>query len=607
MKKRILSVILAAALLLGLLPGAALAGEKEQAATGALDFGATTQNCIDWVLYPNGRLELSSTQKNTSYTYWLDKGDDVWYGRKYMVDGQEKTGKELVTELVIRDHVALYGNGIFAEYPNLKTVTLPGMEVLPARTFAGCGELETVTVNGSLGEIGRSAFEGCVGLNTVTVKGDVGEIGDSAFEGCNYLNSFTVDGTVASLGNSAFRLCRYLNAFDAPVTGDIGDYAFAGCPFLSRLSPIRGSVGSGVFSGAKDPLNPGVFHYTHNMDNKNLYIVSGHSGTLGDMTAKYVFGSESKYLKINLIYTGTADEFQNKYTNNSGFAVKAYQQLGDSVTWSLQDGVLTISGEGQTIDLLDESEQPWANVSDKLTRDDQRAAITRVLVDPRVTLGAHMLDGISAPVEYYSVSVPGGSAAPDAGELSDVTEGDWFYQDAAFVYYGGYMRGTSAGKFSPLEPMSRAMAVTALHRLAGMPEAAAAGFADVKAGSWYEAAVNWAADSGVTAGVTPDRFDPEAPLSREQLAAFLYRYAGQTGQDVSVGEEVSLTGFPDAAAVSPWAEDALAWAVGAEIIRGDGAGLLRPDAAATRAEFAALLRRYVRWTEAAAEAGSAGA
>ena len=375
--KQILSILLAALLCLSLLPAAALADTESP----VLDSGSV-QHGINWTLYEDGTLVLSPV--NDSTTYWFDKGDDEWYGREYTVDGQTKTGKDLVTTLVIEDHIGIYANRMFAPYQNLKDVTLPEIRSIPAETFRYCTSLVSVTVNGSVGGIGEEAFYGCRSLKTVTIHGSAGPIGLSAFEGCGNLESFTVDGTVDSVGICAFTACENLKAFDTPVTGDIGDSAFGGCHSLSRFSPIRGSMGNYVFM-ASEPMN-----------GANLYIVSKHTGTLGTMKT---YGRDER---INLRYTGTREEFESSYTNYSGFRVASYQQIGDHVTWSLdKDGVLTIDGYGPAIDLLTAAEQPWVNIPGKGVHDEQWAAITKVRVKAGVQLGTHMLDHLEAKAETF--------------------------------------------------------------------------------------------------------------------------------------------------------------------------------------------------------------
>ena len=148
------------------------------------------------------------------------------------------------------------------------------------------------------------------------------------------------------------------------------------------------------------------------------------------------------------------------------------------------------------------------------------------------------------------------------------------------------MSGESTNTFAPNASMTRGMLATVLYRLAGQPETTAqTTFADVTAGAYYADAVAWAAEQSVIAGTSDTAFSPEQAITREQLAAMLYRYAG------SPATEGSLSAYTDAAQVSAYAEDALCWCVENGILTGTSTDTLSPQATATRAEVAAVLQR----------------
>ena len=173
---------------------------------------------------------------------------------------------------------------------------------------------------------------------------------------------------------------------------------------------------------------------------------------------------------------------------------------------------------------------------------------------------------------------------------TDVAEHQWFAPAVSFVTERNLMVGTAPGQFEPEGRMTRAMMATVLHRLAGTPAGSgAAGFIDVTAERWFADAVSWAADSGVVAGVGGGRFDPDGLVTREQMAVMLYRMAAYLGLDTAV--QGGLSGFSDSGEASSWAEAALAWAVGADILQGED-GRLMPQGTASRAEIAAVLMRF---------------
>ena len=174
----------------------------------------------------------------------------------------------------------------------------------------------------------------------------------------------------------------------------------------------------------------------------------------------------------------------------------------------------------------------------------------------------------------------------------DVRGDDWFYDDVAYVYENGLMNGTSETTFSPYISTTRGMIVTILYRMEGRPAVfEACPFTDVKAGAYYERAIVWAAENGIVKGYGNGCFGPDDQITREQMAAILYRYAKNRGLDVSVGENTNILSYDDALDISEYAVPAMQWACGAQIIHGAD-GRLTPGEKATRAQVAAILHRF---------------
>lgn len=178
--------------------------------------------------------------------------------------------------------------------------------------------------------------------------------------------------------------------------------------------------------------------------------------------------------------------------------------------------------------------------------------------------------------------------------FADVPMDAWYYADAAFAYSSGLIKGTGEGAFSPNVTATRGMIVTILWRMEGKPAAdCAVSFGDVSAGAYYAEAVAWAAANKIVEGYTDSAFGPEDPITREQMAAILYRCAKYKGWDVSAGEDTDILSYADAESVSGYASDAMQWACGAGLIRGSGNRLMPGDGAA-RAQAAAILTRFCR-------------
>ena len=182
--------------------------------------------------------------------------------------------------------------------------------------------------------------------------------------------------------------------------------------------------------------------------------------------------------------------------------------------------------------------------------------------------------------------------APVSGlPFGDVKSADWFYNDVKYVYEKGMMAGTAADVFAPNATTTRAMIVTILYRLEGSPAVTGTNaFADVPAGQWYTDAVNWAAANQIVKGTSATTFAPNASITREQMAAILYRYAQYKGYDVT--KKADLSGYSDNGQVSTYAKDALAWANAAKLINGVTNTTLAPQGNATRAQVSAILHRF---------------
>ena len=211
-----------------------------------------------------------------------------------------------------------------------------------------------------------------------------------------------------------------------------------------------------------------------------------------------------------------------------------------------------------------------------------------------------LVDGTSvgtATAKLGTSTSDGGSFAPGPNQnggaqpggvsgFGDVPQTSWFADAVKYVSENKLMNGTSTTAFSPNENMSRAMLATVLYRMSGETAEADSSFGDVSSSAYYAAAVNWASSKGIVNGMGADAFSPNASITREQLAAMLYRYAGEP----SVSADLSA--YTDAVSISPYAEKAVEWCVAKGILSGKSATRLAPQDTATRAECAAMLQRF---------------
>lgn len=320
----------------------------------------------------------------------------------------------------------------------------------------------------------------------------------------------------------------------------------------------------------------------------DLSLTVGASGTAGpdiDITGCYE-GIEAANLAIrsgDIDITATDDCLNAANSDLTGYSftmdisgstINAYTSGGDGFD---SNGSLTISGGVIAV---------WtANTADNQPLD----------ADGTITVSGgtqQPADGTTPPEKPDGSGDNGASGGnaqqPGPGGFTDVSRDDWFANGVDYVSQKGLMSGTGTGTFAPNTALTRGMLVTILYQMAGAPEVTGTcPFRDVAAGSYYEKAAIWAAENGLVSGYENGCFGPNDPVTREQLAAILYRYAQYRGLDVS--QTGSIGGFADNSSVSGYARTAMAWANGAGLISGMGDNTLAPRGTATRGQAAVIL------------------
>lgn len=223
--------------------------------------------------------------------------------------------------------------------------------------------------------------------------------------------------------------------------------------------------------------------------------------------------------------------------------------------------------------------------------------ISDVLVDGK-SVGAVTIYTFEDVQKKHTIEAVFAKDNPDTGvnnPFTDVHPDDWFYEAVMFVYQNNLMNGTSATTFSPNDATTRAQIATIFYRMAGSPAVENTNpFTDVPYGpgtDWYYDAVLWVQQNGIMQGYGDNLFGPGDPVTREQLAVIFYNYAKFKGYDTTASGD--LSGFTDAGDLSPWAQEAMKWAVGSGVMSGKGNGILDPKGTATRAEIAAMLQNFI--------------
>lgn len=346
---------------------------------------------------------------------------------------------------------------------------------------------------------------------------------------------------------------------------------------------------SGDSAGAVSAMiNAGDFEYITTGENVTPdMVVNGGTFATGDYPgavdiADYVadgleFNPVTGQVYKEPPYTGKYSyEIFTKVGENGTISVDRYATEGDDVTITVSPDEaylldeLTVTAGGKEVEVKDNGDGTYTF---KMPSADAKIVVT-FAEDP---------DWEPEPEE-------------PAMPFTDVNDNDWFYDVVLYAYDNGLMTGVSATEFAPNQTTTRGMIVSMLARLEGVTSAEDAGFADVAANDWYATAVNWAASVGVVNGYEDNTFRPNAPITREQMAAILYNYADYKGYDVSA--RADLSDYADAASISSWAEDVLAWANAEGLINGMTATTIDPQGATTRAQTAAMFERFLTAHEA---------
>ena len=307
-------------------------------------------------------------------------------------------------------------------------------------------------------------------------------------------------------------------------------------------------------NGTNEPITVTINGRSISIDGNETYnyeyVAPSHGGSGGSSTTRYTVSVED------------AD-------NGSIRVSPSRAERGDTVT------ITVAPDEGYELDTLTVTD---AN-GDRI--DVERVSDTRYTFEmprSRVTVEATFVEQSTEP---EPVELP----------FTDVANTAWYYDAVAYCYENGMMAGTSSTTFDPNSTTTRGMIVTILHRLEGTPDVTtSSGFADVAAGLWYTDAVDWAAANGIVGGYGDGNFGPNDTITREQMAAILYRYAQYKGYDMTASAD--LSGYADVSEISSYAVPALQWANAEGLIEGTSATTLSPKGSATRAQVATILMRF---------------
>ena len=518
-----------------------------------------------------------------------------------------------LTSVTIPDSVTSIGGWAFTDCASLTSVTIPdGVTSIGEYTFSWCTSLTSATIPDSVTSIGEFAFHNCKSLTSMTIPRSVVSIGYDAFGWCESLTSVTILDGVRSIGNSAFTDCKSLTSVTIPnsVTS-IGRGAFSSCASLTGIWVAEGnshyvSDASGVlFDKDKTTLVqcPGAFA---------VYTIPGSVTSIGDdafsgcasltsvtipdgvtsignyafsccgsLTDVYFTGTETAW---NCITIGTAnDALKNaKIHCNYVFHTHNYKNVVTAPT-CMEKGYTThpcACGDSYVDTYVDALGHSWD--SGKVTKP-----------------ATETEDGVKTYTctrcgETKTESIP--AVSVDVTQMfTDVTK-NWAYPGIQYCVTHGIMGGMGDGTFAPTGTTTRAQIVQILYNLEGTPAVSGTTpFTDLTA-NWYKPAILWAYQNNVVAGTSPTTFDPERPVTREQIAVILTQYMFNVLKMNRTWTPADLSAFPDGANVSSWAKEAMQDAVALGLINGtkasDGVVYLDPQGSAARQQVATILMNF---------------
>lgn len=499
-----------------------------------------------------------------------EDGDVVTLVKDVVVDADGKTDTQGI--LTITKDITIDGNG--------KTITAANVSDTPSminvESSANVKINDLILDGANKVKHGVNIYKATVTLNDVTVKNHTGYA--SVVNG----SSLTVNGLTTS-NNGWGGINVEGKAGKADLVVKDATITEQNSIKFEQTKPDSGNAGA-----VSATINAGDFKYiTTGAGVKLDMVVKGGTFATGEFAgavniADYVddgleFNPVTGQVYKEPEYTGKYSyEIFTKVGENGTISVDRYATEGDDVTITVSPDEaylldeLVVTAGGKEVEVKDNGDGTYTF---KMPSADAKIVVT-FAEDP---------DWEPEPEE-------------PAMPFTDVNENDWFYDVVLYAYENGLMTGTSADTFAPNQTTTRGMIVSMLARLEGVTSAEDAGFADVAANDWYATAVNWAASVGVVNGYEDDTFRPNAPITREQMAAILYNYADYKGYDVSA--RADLSDYADAASISSWAEDVLAWANAEGLINGMTATTIDPQGATTRAQTAAMFERFLTAHEA---------
>ena len=544
-----------------------------------------------------------------------------------------------LTSVTIPDSVTSIGGSAFYGCTSLTSVTIPdSVTSIGGSAFYNCKSLTSVTISGSVTSIGWSAFYGCASLTSVTIPDSVTSIGGSAFYDCSSLTSVTIPDSVTSIGDYAFYGCESLTSVTIPdsVTS-IGNCAFASCTSLTGIWVAEGNShyandASGVlFNKDKTTLVqcPGAFaaytvpnsvtsigEYAFSHCTSLTSVTIPNSVTsIGEHAFSYCTSLTSVTISDSVTSIGEYAFYDCTSLTDVYYAGSEAQWKAISISSNRNDDLLTANIHynyvSHTHSYKDVVTAPTCTEKGYTTHtcscgdsyvDTYTDALGHAWDEGKVTKPAtETEDGVKTFTctrcgETKTETIPATGVMDVTKMFTDVSH-SWADDGIQYCVTHQLMSGIGNDLFGPKLTTTRAQIVQILYNLEGEPKVSGTTpFTDLTQ-DWYQDAVLWAYQTGVVAGTSSTTFEPDRPVTREQIAVILMEYVTRVLKLERTWTPADLSIFPDADSVSDWAKDAMADAVALGLISGASNGgqtLLEPQGSATREQVATILMEFCK-------------